>query len=81
MLVYLRLVLDQLVRTLAIGGPPDLWTRIQPKLKVPSSSVTANLLGSLYGKRPRLALLSGPIMVDAVRVPALAIRLCALNRL
>ena len=73
MLIYLRLVLDQLVRTLAIGGPPDLWTRIQPKLKVPSSSVTTNLLGTLYSNRPRLALLSGPIVVDAVRIPALTI--------
>ena len=73
MLIYLRLVLDQLVRTLAIGGPPHLWTRIQPKLKVPSSSVTTNLLGSLNGKLPRLALLSGPIVVDAVRIPALTI--------
>jgi len=80
-LVYLRLVLDQLVRTLAIGRPPDLWAWLQPKLEITSRSVTAKLAGSLYGHIPRFALVTSPIVVDAVGVPALAIRLCTLHRL
>ena len=81
MLIYLRLVLDQLVRTLAIGRPPHTRAWLQPKLEITSGSVTTKLTGSLDGHVPRFTLVTSPIVVDAVGVPALAIRLCPLHRL